>query len=109
MKSASDMVDSLRCLLDGVVKYLRSLDVLGQNINQDLFVSIIKSKLPSSVICHLEIKKGIEKKWTVLLLKELLKEYVVACEKAKTESDKAFGQNNMLCRINGKHTQSLKL
>ena len=92
MKSASDSVDSLRCLLDGVDKHLRSLDVLGQNINQDLFVSIIKSKLPSSVIRHLEIKKGIESKWTVLLLKELLKEYVVACEKAKTDSDKAFGQ-----------------
>ena len=48
--------------------------------------------MPSSVIRHLEIKKAIEKKWTVLLLKELLKEYVVACEKAKTDSDKAFCQ-----------------
>ena len=70
--------------------------MLGQNINQDLFVSIIKSKLPSSVIRHLEIKKGIEKKWTVPLLKELFKEYVVASEKAKTDSDKAFGQNQDL-------------
>ena len=91
LKSASDSVDSLRSLLDAVDKHLRSLDVLGQNINQDVFVSIIKSKLPSSVIRHLEIKKGVEKKWTVFLLKELLKEYVVACEKAKVDSEKAFG------------------
>ena len=91
LKSASDSVDSLRSLLDAVDKHLRSLDVLGQNINQDVFVSIIKSKLPSSDIRHLEIKKGVEKKWTVFLLKELLKEYVVACEKAKVDSEKAFG------------------
>ena len=77
MKSASDSVDNLRCLLGGVNKHLRSLDVLEQNINQDLFVSIIKLKWPSSVIRHLEIKNGIEKKWTVLLLKEVLKEYVL--------------------------------
>ena len=72
LKSTSDSVDSLRSLLDAVDKH--SLDVLGQNINQDVFVSIIKSKLPSSVIRLLEIEKGVEKKWTVFLLKELLTE-----------------------------------
>ena len=59
-------------------------------------MSFIKSKLPSSVIHHLEIKKGIDKKWQVLLLTELLKEYVLACEKVKTDSDKAFCQNQDL-------------
>ena len=50
-------------------------------------MSIIKAKLPSSVIQYLEIWKGIEGERTVTLLKELLKEYGVACEKTKMGGD----------------------
>ena len=34
-----------------------------------------------------------KKKWTVLLLNELLKDYVVACEKAKKNGDILLGQD----------------
>ena len=89
LKQANDSVDSLRYLIDTVEKHIRSLEVLGQNVNQDIVVSIVKSKLPVSVICHLEIQKGAIKKWTVSLLRELLTEYVVACERAKKSKDKS--------------------
>ncbi|XP_045216847.2 uncharacterized protein LOC123566631 [Mercenaria mercenaria] len=83
LKPATENVESLRSLMDCVYKHLRSLEVLDQNTNQDVFVSVIKSKLPSNVIRHLEIQKGKEKKWTVHKLCELLQEYVEACEKAE--------------------------
>lgn len=96
LKAAVDTVESLRFLLDSVNKHLRSLEVLEQDINQDVFVSIIKSKLPSGVIRHLELKKGCEPRWTVDKLLDLLKEYVVACEKAeksRKENVKPIFQN----------------
>lgn len=83
LQSASDSVDSLRHLTDSVDKHLRSLEVLGQNISQDVFVSVIKSKLPRNVIRHLEIQKGTQSKWTVAKILDLLKEYVSASEKAE--------------------------
>lgn len=83
LKPASENVESLRRLIDTIKKHLRSLEVLSQDINQDVFVSVIKSKLPSNVIKHLEIQKGAKQKWSVMKLEELLYEYVEACEKAE--------------------------
>ena len=82
LKPANESVDSLRQLTDSFNKHLRSLEALKQNINQDIFVSVFKTKLPSNVICHIEIQKGASTKWTVVKLIELLEEYVSACEKA---------------------------
>jgi len=39
-------VESLRTFLDRVEKHLRSLEVLGESVNQRVFVSMIRSKLP---------------------------------------------------------------
>lgn len=58
LKPFDDKVTNLMCLLDSLDKHLRSLEVLEQDINQDVFISIIKSKLPSNVIKHLELEKG---------------------------------------------------
>ena len=41
---------SLRGLLDNIERHIRSLEVLKQNINQDAFVSMIRSKLPEGVL-----------------------------------------------------------
>lgn len=77
-RPASDSIEGLRRLLDTLDKHFRSLEVLEQNINQDVFVSVIKSKLPSNVLLHLEIQKGSKENWNVLSLRDLLNEYVVA-------------------------------
>ena len=92
MQSATNKVCSLRYLSDKVERHLRELEVLHQVINQDVFVSIIRSKLPDDVLLQLEIQKGPSKKWTVSTLCEKLRNYVVARERAtkvtKNLSDK---------------------
>ena len=42
LSPASNKTSSLRSLLDQVEKHLRSLEVLKQNVNQDVFVSMIR-------------------------------------------------------------------
>ncbi|XP_060579216.1 uncharacterized protein LOC132736151 [Ruditapes philippinarum] len=99
LRSANDSVESLRQLCDSVERHLRSLEALGQNVNQDLFVSVLKSKLPSNVLRQLEIKKGSSKKWTIVLLRGMIIEYVTACERASTvksgfvKSERHFDKN----------------
>lgn len=80
--SASDRVESLRQLLVNVDRHLGSLEVLGQN-NQDVFVSVVKFKLPSAVIRPLEIQLGAKERWTVEKLRHLLNKYIVASERAE--------------------------
>ena len=58
MQSATNKVSSLRYLSDKGKRHLRELEVLHQDINQDVFVSIIRSKLPDAVLLQLEIQKG---------------------------------------------------
>ena len=48
-----------------------------------MFIAVVKSKLPSNVIRHLEIQKGSKEKWTIKKIRDLLCEYVVASEKAE--------------------------
>ncbi|XP_053381886.1 uncharacterized protein LOC128549322 [Mercenaria mercenaria] len=91
LRTTSNSVDSLRSFMETENIHLRSLEVLDQNVDQDLIISVIKSKLPSAVIEHLEIQKGAKQKWTTSTLRDLLNEYVIACEKAEkanTESGK---------------------
>ena len=52
------IIHSLRLFLDKVQRHLRSLEVLKQDINQDVFVSMIKAKLPQAVILQLEVMNG---------------------------------------------------
>ena len=58
LQVASNNTCSLRLLLDRIQRHLRSLEVLKQNINQDVFVSMVKAKLPQEVLLQLEIMKG---------------------------------------------------
>lgn len=88
MQPASNKVESLRCLSDKVERHLRSLEVLKQNVDQDIFVSILRSKLPEDVLIQLEIQKGVDVKWTVTRLNKQLQEYLVARERAVKEKVK---------------------
>ena len=89
---------SLRGLLDNIERHIRSLEVLKQNINQDVFVSMIRSKLPEDVLLQLEMLNGAKNKWTVENLRIRLHEYVTAREHAEKKDEatsrRANGDNN---------------
>lgn len=48
----SNRTESLRLFLDSVERHLRSLEVLGQDINQNVFISMIKSKQPQNTAAN---------------------------------------------------------
>lgn len=72
LSPASNRTSSLRNLLDQLEKHLRSLEVLKQNVNQDVFVAMIRAKLPEEVLLQLEMLKGAKNKWTVDSLRDRL-------------------------------------
>ncbi|XP_053395603.1 uncharacterized protein LOC128555859 [Mercenaria mercenaria] len=80
---ARNSTESLRHFLDKSEKRLRSLEDLKQDTNQEVFVSMIRRKLPSDVLLQLEIMKGAGSKWSVCRLRDLLRQYIVAKEKAE--------------------------
>ncbi|XP_052771144.1 uncharacterized protein LOC128210829 [Mya arenaria] len=83
LEPAKNTTESLRYFLDTVERHLRSLEVLKENLDQHVFVSMIRNKLPSEVLLQLEILKGSENKWTVMKLRDLLRQYIVSKEKAE--------------------------
>ena len=85
LRSAPNTPRGLRSLYDQIEKHLRSLQALQQDINQDVFISMITSKLPKDVLIQLEIQKGTCNKWTVKELRELFKNYVAARERAEQQ------------------------
>ncbi|XP_060575739.1 uncharacterized protein LOC132733143 [Ruditapes philippinarum] len=87
--------ENLRMFLDSIEKHLRSLEVLKEDINQHVFVSMIRSKLPKEVLRQLELMKGPTDKWTVDLLRETLHSYVIACEHAQINPDDEYRRKNM--------------
>ena len=56
--SASNNTRSLRALYDQIEKNLRSLEALKQDINQNVFISMVTSKIPKDVLIQLELQKG---------------------------------------------------
>ncbi len=78
-----DTTESLRSFLDEIERHLRSLEVLKQDVNQDVFVSMVKSKLPQRVLLQLEMQKDSEVRWTIHLLRDRLKHYVIALESSE--------------------------
>ena len=84
---ATNTTSSLRGLLDKMERHLRSLEVLKQNINQDVFVSMIRAKLPEEVLLQLEMLNGATNKWTVDSLRGRLNEYITAREHSEKKSN----------------------
>lgn len=84
LQPANNKTYSLRFFLDKIQRHLRSLEVLEQDINQDVFVSMVKAKLPQEVLLQLEIMNGANNKWTTLKLIETLRDY--AREKSEMKS-----------------------
>ena len=57
---ATSCNESLRYLYDSIVKNLRGLEAIEQDINQEIFTTIIKSKIPTNVLIQLETQKGLK-------------------------------------------------
>ena len=78
MKPAVNTTKGLRDLYDNFERHFRSLEAMQQDTNQDVFVSMMTSKIPKEVLLQLQIQKGAKVNWTVSRLRELLNDYVSA-------------------------------
>lgn len=87
IQPALNKTGSLRSLLDAVERHFRSLEVLGQDTNQDMFVSMLRVKLPKDVLLQLEILNGCSNRWTIFTLRDKLKEYVMARERSDDSNE----------------------
>ncbi|XP_060552386.1 uncharacterized protein LOC132713726 [Ruditapes philippinarum] len=88
--------EGLRFFFDKIERHLRSLEVMNENLDQQVFVSMIRSKLPSEVLLQLEIQKGADTKWCIKTLRDLLRKYIVSREK----SDKPKSLNDSSQYVN---------
>ena len=70
----------LRGMMDNLEIQLRGLEAQGQSLEHGTIIAIIKSKIPTPVMSHIEEKKGQEKEWTTALLRKYLNEHVSARE-----------------------------
>ena len=79
-------------MYDHIEKHLKSLEALEENIDQNIFISMITSNIPKEVLIQFELQKGARNKWTVRELGELFSNYVVARERAKQNHYTAKGE-----------------
>ncbi|XP_062591234.1 uncharacterized protein LOC134252747 [Saccostrea cucullata] len=86
IKPALNNTSSLRELFDDLEKHMRSLEALEQDVNQDVFVSMIITKLPKEARLQLELQKGKKEKWTVQKLRIFLDNYITARESTDMEN-----------------------
>ena len=87
MQPALNSPKGLRLFYDKLENHLRSLEALRQDINNEIFALLITSKLQKDILMQLIIQRGARKKWSVALLRELLKNYICAVEEVEQKSD----------------------
>ena len=92
LKLAPNTAKGLRTLYHHIEKHPRSLEALEENIDQNIFISMITSKIPKEVLIQLELQKGARNKWTVRELRELFSNYVVVRERAEQNHYTAKGE-----------------
>ena len=92
LKPVPNTAKGLRSLYDHIEKHLRSLEALEQNVDQDIFIAMITSKIPTEVIIQLELQKGARNKWSVRELRELFNNYVAARERAEQNHGATKGE-----------------
>ena len=85
LQHATSRVTILRYLLDN---HLRGLQFLGQDIESELFVSVLWSKIPHDVLLQLQLSFGVNNKWSVSKLVDMLNESVIARERYSTTTIK---------------------
>lgn len=65
---------------------------LKQDINRDILITIITSKIPYDVLMQLELHKGSKVKWSVNGLRALFNQYICARERV----DQLFNTETMI-------------
>ena len=80
MPMATYRATSLRTFYDTTEKHLRCLRSLGEDDNQMQVLSMLKSKLPRSVLLDLERMKAEDEEWTVKNFRKLLQRHINAQE-----------------------------
>ena len=80
---ARTRTSSLRSLLNNIEKHIRCLAVLKQNVEQDIFVAMIRAKLQEEVLVQLDMLNGAKNTWTVQKLRDRLDDYITARENAE--------------------------
>ena len=83
MPPAKGAIVKIRATYDILNKHLRSLEALEQDANQEIFVSLILSKLPSDIHERLEVGKDCDDPWTVKSLMSSLDRCIHAKEQAQ--------------------------
>ena len=98
LKPAPNNPNGLRSMLmyNDVETHLRSLQALEQDTDQDLFISMITSKLPKDVVIQLETQKRARTLWTIRELRERFNDFIVARERAElhVSATKSEGAEN---------------
>lgn len=85
MPEGANKTASLRTMFDTIEQYLRSLDALGQDINQRKIISLIRNKLPNVVTIYSEQQKGTEKEGSAEMLPLSLKGYITTQENTENQ------------------------
>ena len=62
---SSTYYEKLRSTLDQIERHIRSLEALGQNVENECMVLLIRSKLPRTILAKLEEYKNSNDIWTV--------------------------------------------
>ena len=62
---ASTYYKKLRSTFDQIESHIRSLEALGQNVENEFMVPLIRSKLPRTILAKLEEYKNSSDIWTV--------------------------------------------
>ncbi len=86
LPSCSNETGKLRVLYDKLEEKVRSLEALGEDPDQSIFISVITSKIPRPVMTELELKKPRRNPWTVDLLRKALEDQICAREAADRQT-----------------------
>jgi hypothetical protein len=80
----------LQSTYDKIEKSIRSLEALGENVESNLLVCLIKTKLPEETMFKLEEHKNPDESWSVSLLRKYLQWYITTRVSAHEDSGQSF-------------------
>ena len=98
LPESPNQTSKLRQTFDTIERHLRSLQVLGEDINHKYFVSMIQAKLPKPVKLQLQLHKKPEEVWTAELLRKELQYHIANREMVEQQYNQndLSSQNKML-------------
>ncbi len=83
----SHSTSALRITFDQIEVHLRSLEALGEPIETNQLVTTIMAKLPENVTAHLTDQKKDGDRWTVKMLRDMLRKYITSREYAEIQAE----------------------